>query len=349
MRAVAILMVVHMHSISIFKTSDAGFLNWKYPDPVDLFFVLSGFLIGLLLLRKIEKHEGLTLKTTIGFLSRRWFRTLPNYYLFLIVNIILISFSLIPGTINKYLVTYFGFFQNFHKPYDFLYWESWSLSVEEWFYISFPLVILLFLQFKKWNTAKGRKLLLLGAILTLTVTPLIIRITQSDASLSTELYFRKLVITRLDTISYGILAAYLCFYFPLFWKKIRHVALIAGLLGIALLTYTPSQSVFFSQTIYYSLMALSCALLLPFLSHWRRENQRFKPIAFVSKVSYSMYLIHLPLLHILIETTGYDSFATLLLYWTITLILSGLNYKYFEMPLMNLRDRPFFKKLNQKR
>ena len=150
LRCLAIVIVVLGHS-SFLINNYTNFPFISLPDGVDLFFVLSGYLVGTILIKSAEQEQKFDFKIVLQFLKRRWFRTLPNYYLFLLINIILIYYGLTPGFLNKYLSTFFVFFQNFHKPYDFLFWESWSLCVEEWFYLTFPLVLLLLLKFTKYK------------------------------------------------------------------------------------------------------------------------------------------------------------------------------------------------------
>ncbi|HUM52796.1 MAG TPA: acyltransferase family protein, partial [Chitinophagales bacterium] len=91
MRAIGILIVVYAHGRSMMQffpvfnnfISVIGF--WL----MDLFFVLSGYLIGMILIKFYEKEKTFNLKTAYNFWIRRWFRTLPNYYLVLFVTAIL--------------------------------------------------------------------------------------------------------------------------------------------------------------------------------------------------------------------------------------------------------------------
>ncbi|MBC8645384.1 acyltransferase [Flavobacterium lindanitolerans] len=93
MRAVAILMVLSSHCLWIYPESNSfiaqllklfGFLG------VEIFFVLSGFLIGRILLQSYLK-EDFSFSQVRNFLKRRWFRTFPNYFLILLVNILIAS------------------------------------------------------------------------------------------------------------------------------------------------------------------------------------------------------------------------------------------------------------------
>ena len=90
-RSIAIALVVFSHSLWI-STHYPPVISWLMQFSgtigVEIFFVISGFLIGRILYKLIHK-EDYSLATILSFLKRRWFRTLPNYYLILIVNIII--------------------------------------------------------------------------------------------------------------------------------------------------------------------------------------------------------------------------------------------------------------------
>lgn len=341
LRTLAITLVVFVHYINTLPI-DIGFLpNIRLPDGVDLFFVLSGYLIGAIVIRTFEEKKDFNLVISLNFLLRRWFRTLPNYFLFLIVNVVLIYYSLIPGEINKYIVTYLFFFQNFHKPYDFMFWESWSLAVEEWFYLIFPFIIVVLTKLKNSTSAEQRKKTIFQTIVVLITLPLLYRVFQSAPTLNTDLYFRKLVLTRLDTIAFGILSAYINFYYIQFWNKYKTllftsgVGLLTGLLSIKI------ESTFFNQTFYFTLMSLSIAMLLPKFSTWNNGNILTKPITFISKISYSIYLIHLPILYIVNAKLNLDkgSFEFLLVYLLFIVVTSAIIYRFYEHPLTMLREK----------
>ncbi|MBI5219251.1 MAG: acyltransferase [Bacteroidia bacterium] len=224
LRSVAILIVVLGHSSPLISGYFKSFPYLPSLDGVDLFFVLSGFLVGTIIIKIFDNAQSFEFKDTLNFLVRRWFRTLPNYFLFLTVNIVLIYFGLIKGCLNHFFITYVFFFQNFFKPFDFLFWESWSLSVEEWFYLLFPFAMMAIYKFFKYRI-KVKNIILTGIVIFI-VCPLIYRISQYDTFKSWDLYYRKLVLTRLDTIGFGLLAAYLYYYFLDFWRKYRKASFL---------------------------------------------------------------------------------------------------------------------------
>ena len=140
-RSVAILMVVFSHLYYLIDSKNALFISISGLlgfFGVELFFVLSGFLIGTILLKQFLDNS-FTIKEVIHFLKRRWFRTLPNYYLILFINLF-IAFQL--GYLTNDAWKYFLFLQNFSQYSITFFTESWSLSIEEWAYILAPIFLL---------------------------------------------------------------------------------------------------------------------------------------------------------------------------------------------------------------
>ena len=142
MRAMAILMVLFGHCVWIFPLSYGlfhqlmvlcGFLG------VETFFVLSGFLIGKILY-KLYLRSDFSIERVFFFLKRRWFRTLPNYFLILLVNICI---AFVIGNDISYSWKYFFFAQNICTPMKAFFTESWSLSVEEFAYVVLPMTLFL--------------------------------------------------------------------------------------------------------------------------------------------------------------------------------------------------------------
>lgn len=338
LRSMAIVFVVIVHS-DFMATAFPGFPWLRLPDGVDLFFVLSGFLVGTLLIRSAENKQRFGQSEVFSFLRRRWFRTLPNYFLFLLINILLIYAGVIKGTLNQYLVTYFVFFQNFYQPFDFLFWESWSLAVEEWFYLLFPLLVAT-VFFVSRNKIKVR----LGVLFTIGVfilVPVYFRYINSLSGLDADLYLRKLVLTRLDAIGYGLLAAWFAFYLPALWRRIRYPFFVAGLVLMLILLWTNRD--FTGDVFYFSLMAIATAMLLPFLHHLTIERIPLKPFRFISRVSYSLYLLHLPLMQVMLgiylPAGKADGLLFYAIYWMLALALSFVVFRFFEKPLTDMRER----------
>ena len=93
-RAIAILNVLIGHGSFILDKANTDFPWIRLISGVELFFVLSGFMIGGIIIKSFEKNPEYGIKDISNFLKRRWFRTLPNYYLILIINIFLFILEL---------------------------------------------------------------------------------------------------------------------------------------------------------------------------------------------------------------------------------------------------------------
>ena len=106
---------------------------------IEWLFVLSGYLIGAMMIRSFDSGVSFW-GSAKDFWLRRWFRTLPNYYLFVLINIFVVSLGWHNGVFD-YSFLYFS--QNLYKeeisPHFF--GESWSLALDEWFYFLMPILL----------------------------------------------------------------------------------------------------------------------------------------------------------------------------------------------------------------
>ena len=345
MRAIAIIIVVMGHGAFLLNNTQlSDFPYIPLPDGVDLFFVLSGFLIGGILLKDMNAADTFGVRELFAFWKRRWYRTLPNYYLILVLNYLIVNGNFIKEDISKCSWKFLFFLQNFNSPFYGFFWESWSLSVEEWFYIFSPIMLFVFL---KILNAKNSFLLL--CIIMILFSPLY-RISIAGNSVDDFTYdivFKKLVITRLDSIAYGLFAAWVFFYYRALWNKLKWICFVIGfVLTLFLLNYEAPNSTFFKQVFYLSLAPLAFMMLLPFLYDLKNINAWFsKSITHISKISYSMYLINLALVSEVIKdnfppVNETDALLKYCLYWIIVISTSSVLYNYFEKPILRMRDTP---------
>ena len=179
MRATAILMVVIGHCVWIVPERDSfihqllvlsGFFG------VEVFFVLSGFLIGKILYH-LYLNSDFSLSTGFYFLKRIWFRTLPNYFLVLVLNLLIAT---IVGYAALSWWQYFFFWQNLHTTMLPFFPESWSLSVEEFAYLTLPFFLLISGSFIK---PENKPLFFLGSVLVLIVIFFCAKIGKSNIRL----------------------------------------------------------------------------------------------------------------------------------------------------------------------
>ncbi len=346
LRAFAILFVVYVHGISIFRDIiPRETMKIIYFDGVGIFFVLSGFLIGRILIKTIDK-QGDSFIVLINFWLRRWFRTLPNY--FLILSFLFVSHYFYYGIdITEYL-NYYVFCQNFYSGHPDFYPEAWSLSVEEWFYLITPSVLFILVGL---GVNKKTAIILVALFILLFSTS--IRYYEVFFNELNKRGIHGMVITRLDSLMYGVIAAYINYYLYHIWPKYKNLLLSLGLLIILIHKFIPyldlSQISEYYEVFSYSIFSFGVMLLLPYLSTLKRgEGKLYKIFTTISLISYSMYLINLAVvLKILVPLTikfiPIDAVIGIaimryVLYWFYTITLSIFLYKYFEVPVMNLRD-----------
>ena len=350
MRAIAIIIVVMGHGRFILEKTEQNFSWIELPDGVDLFFVLSGFLIGGILIRSFESAPAFGIKEVFHFLKRRWFRTLPNYYLILILNVVFVYTGIIHEDFTKFNLGFLFFLQNFNSCLTGFFWESWSLTTEEWFYLLFPHLLLG--AWSCFGTKISKKSLFGIALFLFLVIPLILRIIESvDADTVDhfwmELKFRRVVLFRLDSIAFGIIGAFIKAYYSRFWAKGRYLLFIAGILILFFnKTFDDDPNTLYVQTFSASISGIGALLLLPLFDSMKSNKIRVfqKWVTHISLISYSMYLINLALVAEVIRDyfmpeTMAGAWITYLIYWGVIILVSTLLYKNFEKPVMDLRDR----------
>jgi len=328
------LFVPVVHDLSVFAP-------WWLPGQlgVELFFVLSGFLIGGILATEAERGD----LDVRQFWMRRWLRTLPNYYLFLVLNLVLerVATGAWPSA-----WAYAIFAQNLAWPNPPFYPESWSLAVEEIFYLVAPLLILL---------ARGRlarwmrpvPLIVLG-ILVFTAIRVGYVLHENP---SWDAGVRKVTFVRLDAIAYGVLAIIAVRHYK---PSIRAASVLAvlGLIGSAIsvwicLAGSPDTS-FFARTFLFNLVPLSFAAFLPLAAQWKRSGlPRFAEVSITKLAlwSYALYVSHLGLLRLLLEVFGWkgttprECAAQVAAFVVLAIALAAFVHRFYERPWLRLRDR----------
>lgn len=368
-RSIAILMVLVCHILmwvsTIYSELYGSFklsfihlikLGWL---GVEIFFVLSGFLIGKILIKEfIIDFKGSGRAALAKFYTRRWFRTLPMYYLILLLNIVILvtTFSDFNKTIFlQKSAGYFLFLQNFTGMAELggvsLMEVSWSLVLEEWFYLLFP-VFIIFLRkiFKNFNKTTFLKFLISFIVFISLLR--IIYVFYNDISFGSIV---PAVFLRLDTFAVGILFAYFHTFLPDLYNSLADKKLfISGILFIGLSFYLSiywAQN-FYVKTILLTLLPFSIAVFIAFLE--KNVVKRSQKSELTSKISYSLYLIHVPLLANIFAPASYlimkkngeiPVFITIIIFFAIIYLTGIFLYRYFEKPMMNLRDSSFIKKL----
>ncbi|MGC2235019.1 MAG: acyltransferase [Pyrinomonadaceae bacterium] len=345
LRAIAVFLVIGNH-MAVCPPEVSGFFNlvtgiWNQGGwvGVDLFFVLSGFLISGLLFREYKKYDRLNIKK---FLVRRGFKIYPPFWflIFTTLAIVLLShekpYRL--GFLDEML-----FIQNYEPS---IWNHTWSLAVEEHFYIFLSLLFFVLLVVKKeksgnpftaipWFFAAVAVVCLAFRLITAVYVPFEYGVHICQTHL------------RIDSLFFGVFLAYFWHFGNLSENKflIKYKFFI-GLTGAGLLLPAFIFEVQTASWIWVAGLTLfylgSGLLLLVLLKSDTDENAFVKFFAELGKYSYSIYLWNLPIHFWLTKFTNLAAenwFLYTLIYWTGTLVLGVVSAKLIEYPFLRLRDK----------
>ena len=348
-RALAIICVVASHCTFILPEFNAQITNairLLGATGVDIFFVLSGYLIGGIILKYLQNGKT-TRKDLFHFWKRRWLRTLPNYFVILFINILLIF--ILNGLLKWEYWTYFLFIQNLFNPHPDFFTEAWSLSIEEYAYLILPAIIYAVInRLNKHNVAKM-------FFWTTSIVILLLFLFKIHFYSNTEVNsykdwsagFRKVVIYRLDAIYYGFILVYLYNkYYQM--RNYKNMWCLAGfvlfvLLHALILYYEilPQNNLFFYSVFYLPLISLSIALTFPWFINLRPWKLLSNMVTYVSKRSYAIYLVNYSIVLLTFQHYFGPSVWLMALFLLFTVALSELLYRFIEQPFMTYRDDKF--------
>ena len=362
MRAVAIMMVVCSHILWITPNANGyipDILSISGVMGVEIFFALSGFLIGRILYR-MYLSDDFNFGNVFYFWIRRWFRTLPNFYFALILNIAIALY--ISNQLPNHIWRYFFFLHNFSTEMPWLFPESWSLSIEEFAYLLGPLLLYSTL-FIKTNISKPR--LFLAVTLTIIMVFLVSKLMYNQQETIRDMRHwnvnvKAIVIYRIDAIYYGVLAAFISITRPNMWRHMRYVAFFIGIFTLLTLNiWIPRNQIFigsfpmFWNVWYFVIKSIGICLTLPLLSSIKTAPKSIlKPITYISVLSYAMYVLHYSVIMQLMKYfmptehfAGLDIAVFIMVYFLLTMLLSYGLYTFYEKPMMDIRDKSYVKKL----
>ena len=321
LRALAALLVTIFHA----KLLPGGFIG------VDIFYVISGYLITGLILREIENTGKLDLQS---FYQRRIKRLLPTSVFVLFVTAIVGMFVL-PAITRDALGRDLFAAATYISNYLFAWWENdyqnldatpspfihyWSLAVEEQFYVVWPIFILLLSRYGKRAVFRG--------IAAVTFLSLLLSIYQTQTSPIWAFYSLP---TRAWELGFGAL---LLFVPDTFWKN-RFIPWF-GVIGIALASFRFDEKTAFPG-INALLPVVSTAVLIGSISIWPRafndlSNNRISQ--WLGSISYPLYLWHWPALVLPSSALGRPLRIRERIFCIIlTIILAHFTSKYIEQPI----------------
>lgn len=311
-----------------------------------LFFVLSGFLITYLLLEENRQTGTISIK---DFYIRRILRIWPLYYLITILGLYIlpkIDFFFVPGFtehVGEHLVPKSAMFLTFfsdiayalykHVPYAA---QTWSVGVEEQFYLLWPVLVVLVLRKKRM------KEMLVGVIgFYLLIKLLAVYLySHEPANKAAETFFLFWNNFTIDAMAIGGIGAYLLFYqkekvLSVLFSKYLQIILY---LVLIIITGKGWALPWFSYEVYAVLFVV---LILNLAGNPRSViNLEYKPLNYLGKISYGLYMYHNIMLVVALKLlAGFQWFDLHTLWGNViyyivsigfTITISSLSYEYFE-------------------
>ncbi len=339
LRCVAIMMVLLGHFLYFVGATSCSIYG------VNLFFVLSGYLITSILLKQKEKRISESYKNFIG---RRALRIFPVYYLIITFYILIDAGDIQADWPYLYSYTYNFHVSNIQDWENNLYAPYWSLSVEEQFYIFFPFVILSLNKRPKWQ------LIVLFFVAGIALSERIFRLTGIHHYVN--------LVTNMWPLAIGAIGAWFSYnnklnkrFFTSFWVEvfmllclciaIRNGETLAGFIVYPLINVY--------LVVKASAFSFGIKPVDKLLTH--------KWGIFIGKISYGIYLFHILILHaftdylfapvwskIPFDKMGFFSKlqynATLIRFPFVTLLtilMAYLSFRFIEAPILKLKDKYF--------
>ncbi len=362
LRGIAILIVVLNHALrqchnpGLFSPLVVGFNNFGWSG-VDLFFVLSGFLIGNILLQEIKSSGSLDLWR---FYIRRDFRIWPAYYAFIFGCIAFYSIlGQFPKSAWQYLPLSMVFMQNWSSMFPLpTTGHTWSVCVEEHFYLVLPLLLLFLLRTVSFHRLP--KIILGIALFCLASRSIQLFYGVSGAHSFIVPEFWANSFNRIDALLSGVLLAYVYVFKPLtwsYWGQKRNLLLFLGVVSLMPMLFGDpfhdriALAFIGSIGLTMTYCGYAC-IMLALLNLPDRTKQLFsqnriaRVIAWIGYYSYTIYLWHFFLL------AGFSQLFSLhwhnLMMFSVDIVSSiapigacFVSVMLIEKPALKLRDRLF--------
>lgn len=351
LRALAILLVINFHYYFLFKDAPQWVttmfkIGWS---GVDMFFVLSGFLISSILFKEIINGHRISLKK---FYINRFFRIIPA---FIFVVLLYFLFPILHerkgiAPLWKFLTFTLNFGLDYLHKGTFS--HAWSLCVEEHFYLIFPLFLFFLQSIQKFKYSYWFLILLFCGgffiryfIYTDIVLP---NSTIETYNINFIKYIYYPTYNRLDGLLVGVSISALYNFLPNVWKKVSNYGNLILILSIISLIFSfkicHDLTAFRTGFIGYPLLAFSFGLLViaalspqTFLFKWNS-----KIFTYIASISYSLYLIHKIAFHYtryLLQNVLSQPNLIFIISLLVSFIAASLMYYFIEQPFLKLRTR----------
>ena len=302
LRALAIIVVVIYHAGTMGFPMPGRVHRWGWIG-VDLFFVLSGYLIGGQLLAPLARNQPANLKR---FFARRALRIMPAYFVVLAIYVFLPAWREYPEMYPwwKFLFSV----QNIGLHGGTAFSHAWSLAVEDQFYLTLPFILIFVNRLPRaaWIIPCT---IFLGGILLRTF------LAYSHPAEVSGVAFRDFQAwiyyptwTRLDPLVFGVALAAIEKFRPEWWKRLTNSAIWLWLPGLALIIYAlwlgEGEYLTIASAVWqFPLLAIGFTALLVCAQSDRLplRHVRIPGVAFIASIAYSAYLVQKLVIHAVSE------------------------------------------------
>lgn len=309
--------ISHLNAFA-FNNLYAEYVSYLF---VEFFFVLSGFVLYPQLMKVLNNKKNL-----ITFYKRRWLRTIP-LYLVITAAVSVLTNNMFSFDFFKYLIFIQKIFPNFISNDYFP--VAWSLSIEEIFYLTFPLILI--------SLNKSNFLFYTFGLILFFIALKLFSSSYVDAN-----FLRTGSILRLDAILIGFVLAH--YKKIIIYQKIKIIILNFALLLFYLLNYknfmSGTNSPYVSLTFITLLQIISSFTIFSFiyLENLIKKLKIKNLCLLISRQTYSIYLTHIIFIYILSDIQ-FPTFLSIIIYITTLFITSSIIYRYFEKPFLSLRPK----------
>jgi peptidoglycan/LPS O-acetylase OafA/YrhL len=350
-RAFAVLSVMAYHGGVSFLP--AGFFG------VDAFFVLSGFLITTLLVTEWSGTHRIGLR---AFWARRARRLLPALLLMLLFVLLYARFVAAPGTYPglrwdsiaalfycanwRFIVSGQNYFVQSGPVSPLL--HTWSLAIEEQFYIVWPILVLAIMRLRHGRSGRALQILLAVSVIGALASAIEMALLYNPSADPTRLYFGTDTHAQCMLVGAALATAIALWrgrQAPPLSSRVGVLLSVIGLLGVAICAWAWSQLQYGQAFVFqggFLLVALSvAAVILSAVLHPTGIVARalsWAPLRFIGTISYGMYLWHFPLdIALTGQRTGLSGTPLFLFRTLVTVAVSTLSFYLLERPIRSGR------------
>ena len=337
LRAVAILLVLGSHIVPPLDESPMGAFvaTWRQGGwvGVDLFFVLSGFLVSGLL---FDEHAKTGTIDPLRFLIRRGWKIYPAFYVF-----VLVAIRLDNAHTPKQLLSELFFLQSYIPG---VWQHTWSLAVEEHFYLLLTVLLGCAVRFAKPGTTDPFKVMV-PITIAVCVVELVARFSAATGAFDVH---RNLYPThlRIDSLLFGVLLAYITRkrLSADALKPYRAWLMLAGVALLAPAFAWPLGGTRWMSTVGLTLFYLGSGLLLLGITTTAPSGRAARLLGAIGFYSYSIYLWHffaVDVCFLLLADAPIPYALRVTLYVLFAIGFGALMARVVEVPMLRLRERWF--------